>query len=458
VQLFVERCLMNLEPRVSPASIKAKQWEWMKRYRVWEANRKVFIWPENWLEPELRDDQSPFFKETMSELLQGDITEDRAGEALVGYLTKLEEVAKLEICGIHYEQNETGTADDIAHVIARTAGAKRKYFYRRREYRWTPWEKVSLDIEDNPVLPVVWKNRLFLFWLKLVRETQQQTPSTPTGNTLAEVNPSQAFPNKAPKLVVKAMLSWSEFLGGKWQPSRTSDPARPLQLADGIDPDTVSAFRSDLRLAALFWPNGTDPKGALRVIVSYKGWTGSSFFLHNPFSTPELRDSKKEVHFPSKRSFDTTTTALTITYSDTVASHAVVDNGITDSAMDPHHPLDGSSWGAPFFYEDSRHAFYVTTDERLVPVRQWKDFGIVKKTPNAGYEIPTLVFKPDKSIVGPPMPHIRQPGFGVVDPSPIERYVTEDAYIRTAIGTPGTVRYGDKDFGPSGSQFMLSRF
>ncbi len=46
----------------------------MKRYRVWEANRKVFLWPENWLEPELRDDQSPFFKQTMGELLQGDIT------------------------------------------------------------------------------------------------------------------------------------------------------------------------------------------------------------------------------------------------------------------------------------------------------------------------------------------------------------------------------------------------
>ena len=76
VQLFIERCLMNLEPRVSSASINPKQWEWMKRYRVWEANRKVFLYPENWLEPELRDDKSPFFKEIESELLQSDITED----------------------------------------------------------------------------------------------------------------------------------------------------------------------------------------------------------------------------------------------------------------------------------------------------------------------------------------------------------------------------------------------
>jgi len=30
------------------------QWEWLKRYRVWNANRKIFLYPENWVEPELR--------------------------------------------------------------------------------------------------------------------------------------------------------------------------------------------------------------------------------------------------------------------------------------------------------------------------------------------------------------------------------------------------------------------
>ena len=31
---------------------RAGKWEWRKRYRVWEASRKVFVCPENWLEPE----------------------------------------------------------------------------------------------------------------------------------------------------------------------------------------------------------------------------------------------------------------------------------------------------------------------------------------------------------------------------------------------------------------------
>lgn len=29
-------------------------WEWRRKYRVWEANRKIFVHPENWIEPELR--------------------------------------------------------------------------------------------------------------------------------------------------------------------------------------------------------------------------------------------------------------------------------------------------------------------------------------------------------------------------------------------------------------------
>ena len=30
------------------------EWDWQKRYRVWDANRKIFLYPENWIEPELR--------------------------------------------------------------------------------------------------------------------------------------------------------------------------------------------------------------------------------------------------------------------------------------------------------------------------------------------------------------------------------------------------------------------
>lgn len=65
VQVFVQRCFSGLEERygVPNHKLNDKRWEWMKNYRMWEANRKVFLYPENWIEPSLRDDQSPFFLE-----------------------------------------------------------------------------------------------------------------------------------------------------------------------------------------------------------------------------------------------------------------------------------------------------------------------------------------------------------------------------------------------------------
>ena len=82
----------------------AKQWHtWRKQYRVWEANRKIFLYPENWIEPELRDDKSPFFKELESKLMQNDMTNDLAEDALREYLEKLDQVANLEIIGLFPE-------------------------------------------------------------------------------------------------------------------------------------------------------------------------------------------------------------------------------------------------------------------------------------------------------------------------------------------------------------------
>ena len=46
VQFFIQRCLMGLEDTIDmQADASWSQWEWMQNYRVWEANRKVFLYP-----------------------------------------------------------------------------------------------------------------------------------------------------------------------------------------------------------------------------------------------------------------------------------------------------------------------------------------------------------------------------------------------------------------------------
>ncbi len=206
VQLFVQRCLMNLEPLVSPSAIDMDQWKWMKNYRVWEANRKVFLYAENWIEPELRDDKSPFFKDLENELLQNDVTLDTAETAFLHYLEKLDEVARLEIVGM-YQQKDDGV--DILHVFGRTFAIPHIYYYRKLEQSfWSTWEKVDLDIEGDHLVPVVWNRRLYLFWSTF---TEKTPPSEDDKKSGAD-----------PVANWEIQLAWSEFKNGKWSPKRVS--------------------------------------------------------------------------------------------------------------------------------------------------------------------------------------------------------------------------------------------
>ena len=205
VQLFVQRCLMNLEqPKISPGSIDLDQWKWMKNYRVWEANRKVFVYPENLIQPELRDDKSPFFRDLEGELQQGDITDQTATSALHNYLEKLDQVARLEIVGMYvglYNEDEGGS--NVLHVFGRTYNTPHIYFYRKLvdSLYWTPWEKVDLDIEGDHLIPVAWHGRLYLFWPIFTEQAK---------------DPDPIVEGKKPAKFWDIQLAWSEKHDDKW--------------------------------------------------------------------------------------------------------------------------------------------------------------------------------------------------------------------------------------------------
>ena len=103
VQTFIQRCLLNLEPQVNPSAVNSDLWDWMKRYRVWDANREIFLWPENWLIPEFREDASDLFQAMESTLLQGSITQDLVETAFNQYLQDLDTRARLDIVTMYNE-------------------------------------------------------------------------------------------------------------------------------------------------------------------------------------------------------------------------------------------------------------------------------------------------------------------------------------------------------------------
>ncbi len=239
VQLFVQRCFLGLEKNhgVKPKALDRQRWEWMSRYRVWEANRKVFLYPENWIRPELRDTKSPFFEELESELLQNDISHNTVKSALARYISQVDEVANLEVIGQFIEEKPDS---NILHVVGRTRNAPYFFYYRYYEFEnkyWYPWIKIevdipSLDIEDSQgnlkengayITPVVWKNRLLIFF----PEFTQKEWSSPLKDKVKVADSAQhnEIGDSLPLCYWEIKMGWSEYKEGKWTPKKLSKMA-----------------------------------------------------------------------------------------------------------------------------------------------------------------------------------------------------------------------------------------
>jgi hypothetical protein len=196
VQLYVYRCLLNLEQDqrdpddpdnihvIVPASA-AEQWEWRKNYRVWQANREVFLYPESYILPELRDDKTPLFEDLESTLLQQPINEQNVLDAYSTYMTGFDQLSKLKIAG-SYHEIDTDTTTDVLHLFGVTPQDPPTFFYRTienashgetetdRAVTYTPWVPVNLQIHCREISPIVYLGRLFVFWTQIT--TQPQNP------------------------------------------------------------------------------------------------------------------------------------------------------------------------------------------------------------------------------------------------------------------------------------------
>jgi len=522
VQLFVERVVRNLEPQVAPASIDSAQWAWMKRYRVWQANREVFLWPENWLYPELRDDQSPLFQQMMSSLLQGDITDDAAASAYLDYLASLEEVAKLEPCGMYYQPG-TADTDETSYVVARTAGAHRKHYFRElANGSWTPWTEVKIDCEDMTITPVVWNGRLFLFWLKALKQAQPRLADLSAASSAVQndqiaslemsdlLSFSQASANSAGQgsVQVRAILCWTEFYNGKWQPTRTSDVKTPTTIGyfDHTGPGSFEASRDLIRIVPAGF-TGTNPIAQtllvrfsqpagtlmLAITVASQSYNSGGFVLHNTHSLPVSFDdiqplgtfydhSLPGVHailfpVPLTSVLDIPSPGRTlpaaqpytgayaggtfaISYEAALGDAATYANAILEYSWQPRwvdaQPGLPDAWQAPFIYEDRRHLFYVTTTENLVPIGRFAGFGILQESPGlaaSAQVIPSLVLRQPVQAASPREIVAISAAGG--DPAALQRYLAGGQNITAGLPSPMTISYQGQVISPVGSLSAL---
>jgi len=149
-----------------------EEWRWNQKYILWEASQKVFLYPENYIMPQLRDDKTPFYKELEDELSQGEVTNALAEKTIASYIDKLHAISTLRVAGTEYDARET---KKILHIFARSQINEKETYYRtfEKELLWTPWVKLDAEINSDRVYPFLAHDRLYLFWIETEEESGQ---------------------------------------------------------------------------------------------------------------------------------------------------------------------------------------------------------------------------------------------------------------------------------------------
>lgn len=271
VQLFMDRILLNIEKSnggnlITLSDIYSKQWQsWRKWYRVWEANRKIFFYPENWIEPELRDDKSKLFKDLEMQLMQQELSDSAATEAVHLYLDGMEAVSNLEPVSVYKDPHS-----NRYHFFAKNDSEPQIYYYRTLEAEvWSAWEKVEIDIKGSHLTPLMWNGRLYLFWLSFLKKK----PNTEEQNQLIAQNQASTFNNKkwiqkitqpASDLVDdqysnnrfttwEIRLHWSQHLNGQWTASSFSKDVMEIDISKILLNNYAIQSFSDTNKAKAIW-------------------------------------------------------------------------------------------------------------------------------------------------------------------------------------------------------------
>ena len=253
VQLYIYRCRNHLEPGVTVAKELDTWWSWLEHYRVWQANREVFLYPENYIQPELRKEKekSEQFVQLEQALQQSSLKETNVDTAVKTYLDGFATVANLQIVGSYLYANQA--ANDAPHaqqnlyLVGRTSTQPYTYYYRTGTFnysdntytatQWSPWIKIDVQINSTLATPVFAFDRLFLFWV----ETKQGKSDRNSG----EESSSKRF---------EATLYYSYYdFNKQWVASQQLGDVLPLPSE--VDTAAKAAQPEWQQLKAIFVPS-----------------------------------------------------------------------------------------------------------------------------------------------------------------------------------------------------------
>jgi hypothetical protein len=498
VQTFVQRCLLNLENgnsqpalNVAPNAIDAEWWAWMKRYRVWQANREIFLFPENWMVPELRLDKTDLFQALESALLQGDVTSDLVEDAFFAYLSGLEVRSRLDIVATYLDQNLNDAGLSTLYVLGRTYGHPHKYFFRTYSGgTWSGWEPVTVDIEGDHIVLAVWKGRLNIFWVNFI--AQPQSPSQPPTDTTPVASLTfnrfaTLVSDMSPDQQVRVQLHWSQYSQGKWSNRLSTDVNlyQPINVTMGFD------ARKDvfIHVSKEVNPGGSD--GAVRVHLDFHNERHLSFRVTSKNCAPDF-DSKYwepaapmvynvsvieatlytgsknlQANFQTNISDGGTGTPFSEPILKTVNNFGILPcgNPVSPSPfLDPGAPLykEAGSLVSPFFYKDLSNpnidvlpdfqdelTFFVQPTLSEEPIAAWSGWAVTPPLATKNWDDPALIDGINVIAQGPTINPVGpgDPLYSIYQTQDTADWLTNPgtaiSYDNTWIGRGGAINIGN---------------
>jgi hypothetical protein len=237
VQLFVQRCLLGREADngVLSRNIDQGKWAWMQRHNLWQATRRAFLYPENYLDATLRDDKTPLYDDFETAIMSKDLNWDTFAKAIRGYVQSLSGISDLDIQAYLREYRQG--AWDKYHFFGRTRTAPFEFYYRcmlrpaTDVVLWSPWKKIDVDVityeadwdgssipnGGSYLVPVIRNNRLFLYLPQILVKTPASSTDSADYHALAKTKPGATGPR-----VWEIRMAWTELVDGQWTPKRVS--------------------------------------------------------------------------------------------------------------------------------------------------------------------------------------------------------------------------------------------
>lgn len=247
VQMYLNRVRANIEPGIAELPIPEVWWQWLTTYRMWEANRRVFLYPENYLDPTLRSSRTSLFRQLESDLLQTNITPQRVEEVYRTYVRGLEGYASLQFVDAFrgtVSDPRRGEIDTL-YVFARSATEPYSYYWAKQEHQanWSQWTAIDVTIKSPYVTPVYAFGRLFVFWVEtsVVSTTAIETPTA--GNT-----------QSSNSVVYKAAIRYSFMdASGTWVGDQTLAAEHVIFAAPNKVDLTAQSGYELFNINSLFW-------------------------------------------------------------------------------------------------------------------------------------------------------------------------------------------------------------